>query len=148
MTPKELAELDLAVAKAEGFAFIGNDATVIRRKYSRHREKYQPTRDGAEAMRLLEKYHISVLHFMPEDFWLAQTDTLDGVRGPTPTIAICRAVAALTRQPAAAAGFVPTERGRFCNYGDGCKDSWHVGGNYGSPVCRNPAHHKAKEQTK
>lgn len=41
-----------------------------------------------------------------------------------------------------------TGEAHFCNQagpmGGGCKDSWHVGGNYGSHVCRNPAHHDKK----
>lgn len=36
-----------------------------------------------------------------------------------------------------------TEKAKFCHHGDGCSESWHVGGNYGSPVCKNPAHHVA-----
>lgn len=35
---------------------------------------------------------------------------------------------------------------KFCQQtdamGNGCKDSWWVGGNYGSAVCENPDHHK------
>lgn len=42
--------------------------------------------------------------------------------------------------------FVPTKKARFCTEG-GCKDSWHVGGNYGSHVCRNPNHHAALSPT-
>ncbi len=34
---------------------------------------------------------------------------------------------------------------QYCNQadpmGNGCKDSWRVGGNYGSDVCKNPDHH-------
>lgn len=34
---------------------------------------------------------------------------------------------------------------KYCNragpMGGGCEHSWHVGGNYGSSVCRNPDHH-------
>lgn len=39
----------------------------------------------------------------------------------------------------------PPDKARFCraNGADGCADSWHVGGNYGSPVCRHPEHHAA-----
>lgn len=41
--------------------------------------------------------------------------------------------------------WVPTEKPHYCNragpMGGGCPDSWHVGGNYGSSVCRNPNHH-------
>lgn len=40
-----------------------------------------------------------------------------------------------------------TAKARFCNQagpmGGGCADSWHVGGNHGSHVCRNPDHHDA-----
>ena len=40
-----------------------------------------------------------------------------------------------------------TIRARFCNEG-GCKDSWHVGGNYGAEVCRNPEHHDPENEPK
>lgn len=43
--------------------------------------------------------------------------------------------------------YIPTKRGHFCNQadamGNGCKDSWWSGGNYGGGLCRNPAHHDA-----
>ena len=43
--------------------------------------------------------------------------------------------------------YIPTKRGRFCNLrdgmGNGCKDSWWSGGNYGGALCRNPYHHDA-----
>ena len=42
-------------------------------------------------------------------------------------------------------GYTPTTKAKFCNQagpmGGGCKDSWHVGGNHGSHVCKNPNHH-------
>ena len=34
----------------------------------------------------------------------------------------------------------------FCNKG-GCKDSFHVGGNYGSEVCYNPEHKNDKRRS-
>lgn len=44
--------------------------------------------------------------------------------------------------------YIPTQKARFCNQagpmGDGCGDSWWIGGNYGGSVCRNPNHHEAK----
>lgn len=36
-----------------------------------------------------------------------------------------------------------TDRAFFCDRD--CRESWHIGGNYGSYVCRNPEHHKKKE---
>lgn len=43
--------------------------------------------------------------------------------------------------------YIPTKRARFCNQadamGNGCSDSWWIGGNYGGSLCRNPAHHDA-----
>lgn len=48
-----------------------------------------------------------------------------------------------------ATSYTATEKARFCNQagpmGGGCADSWHVGGNYGSHVCRNPNHHDEPE---
>lgn len=42
------------------------------------------------------------------------------------------------------------EKPKFCNHGgggyNGCADSWHVGGNYGSRVCQNPNHHEAETE--
>lgn len=41
---------------------------------------------------------------------------------------------------------------RYCNQvdgmGNGCSESWWVGGNYGASVCRNPAHHDPKPKEK
>lgn len=48
-----------------------------------------------------------------------------------------------------ASSYIPTEKARYCNQagpmGGGCKDSWHVGGNYGSHVCKNPNHHETND---
>jgi inactivated superfamily I helicase len=45
--------------------------------------------------------------------------------------------------------YIPTKKARFCNQagdmGGGCEDSWHIGGNYGGHVCRNPNHHGPAE---
>lgn len=53
----------------------------------------------------------------------------------------------LTERTDADLGSIPsasiTERARFCHFGDGCSESRWVGGNYGSPVCHNPAHHQS-----
>ena len=46
--------------------------------------------------------------------------------------------------------YIPTKRGRFCNQrdgmGNGCRNSWWSGGNYGGSLCRNPAHHDPLSQ--
>lgn len=103
MTPQELAELDLAVAKAEGIFLFPTVDERAGRQHG-HAELYQPTRDGAEAMRLLEKYLLAVFtHFMtdgtPVGYWMVtgrDYKTILG-SGPTPAIAICRAVIALKK---------------------------------------------------
>ena len=111
MTPKELAELDVAVAKAEGYTeeqmtpsyysptgrlFPPNGGEYVLLA------NYSPTRDGAEAMRLLEKYGIDVMcKTYDKKVWTAcPWETKPGgivvrAEGPTPAIAICKAVVAL-----------------------------------------------------
>lgn len=42
-------------------------------------------------------------------------------------------------------GAAGTQKARYCDRG-GCRDSWWVGGNYGSPVCRNPEHYKGSAE--
>ena len=101
MTPQELAELDLAVALAERLdAEIAVDGvTVIVTDHGR----YQPTRDGAEAMRLLEKYRIELRSALnsPEycggPKWMALGPPKSGAvgHGDMPAIAVCRAVVAI-----------------------------------------------------
>lgn len=104
MNEKELAELDLAVAKAEGLEDAQNSAIgCVYRKHKgadyRPYYQYQPTRDPAEAMRLLEKYVFDLRHDSVD--WCACHNTrerLVGGYGPTPAIAICRATVALKQK--------------------------------------------------
>lgn len=108
MTPKELAELDLAVAKAEHprmtFA-IGADGFVHEMApchggmWEETQWLFKPTRDGAEAMRLLEKFKMDldpVFGTGGEMRWRTR-QPFYGVTevGETPAIAICKAVVAL-----------------------------------------------------
>lgn len=102
----ELAELDLAVARIEGMTsptlWPGKNwsaSVTVERHGSRY--AYYPTSDHAEAMRLLEKYRLivgpdgsawSALH--PDDH---ECDFMG--HGPTPAIAIARAVVALRAKP-------------------------------------------------
>lgn len=98
MSPEELAKLDLAVAKAEGFIFgtdgkgLWHDSNGMFVGY-----RYQPTRDGAEAMRLMEKYRLWVSpdRFEGDEWTAVRPGVL--MKGPTPAIAICRAVVALKK---------------------------------------------------
>lgn len=123
MTEQEMAELDLAVAKAEGwipcwdgpgFPISEYSARVIGIKREllpvRFADKvpayrnpdhdfaymnfsdYSPTRDPAEAMRLLEKYGFGLAPH--EGGWMCGNAGLSG-RGATPCLAICAAVVAL-----------------------------------------------------
>lgn len=89
----ELDALDLAVAKAEGIHLHPDSLQVI------GGATYHPTRDGAEAMRLLEKYRID-LCFVQNEKWIAFPDRGNDMlphdgEGSTPAIAICRAVVAV-----------------------------------------------------
>lgn len=110
MTPQELAELDLAVARVEGIdihhGFIDDGWTGPDHNGKRHRafKMYQPTRDAQEAMRLQVAYDLRV---WPEGSpnarrWGAQAAFLplkqalkSGSHGATPCEAICRCVVAL-----------------------------------------------------
>lgn len=101
MTEAELAELDLAVARIESISAAIFDKPVLCWKIDEQGKfigLYQPTRDGAEAMRLLEKYRLG-LNFYAEGNWECYFPHAIGnaeyVVGPTPAIAICRAVVAL-----------------------------------------------------
>lgn len=108
MTEQELAALDLAVAKAEGYENArlnrAGDACLIRNAFP---SVYRP-RDPAEAMRLLEKYKLSVIWVALGESasWVAtrsgdyniKDDVLSRTHqatGETPCIAICKAVVAL-----------------------------------------------------
>lgn len=101
MTDKELAELDLAVAKEEGIAAYKWTHPTTKNLWVRMDENgaiYQPTRDGSEAMRLLEKYRLTVSYDDERACWECNfilRNESEFVNGPTPSIAICRAVVAL-----------------------------------------------------
>lgn len=89
MTEQELAELDLAVAKAEGLDVVnGIDPDG---------QLYRPTRDRDLAMRLLEKHKLE-LH-PARNYWECQDGNVMRT-GDTPCIAICKAVVALKGVPA------------------------------------------------
>lgn len=101
---KELAELDRAVALAEGWAA---KVCEVRGGFACYAgvNRYQPTRDGAEAMRLLERHKMDLTwRKLPdgEEQWqtYAGDDGCGGPAafgsGPSPAIAICRAVVALS----------------------------------------------------
>lgn len=92
---QELAELDLAVARildAEHQHVIENREDFGPCCWKWGDGWFMPTRDGAEAMRLLEKYKIFLSY--QEGQWLAFC-IAGTFNGPTPAIAICRAVIAL-----------------------------------------------------
>lgn len=94
MNDRELAELDLAVAKAEGFeCWIESGQCFAKRDGS---WGFMPTRDTVEAMRLLEKYELD-LYFCEVDGKPAWDAGHDGAHDPseTPCVAIARAVVAL-----------------------------------------------------
>lgn len=104
MNERELAELDLAVAKAEGIpigkeGFYWNLAKALTDDDMAFWDRYCPTRDPAEALRLLEKYHLGLRKDDP-DPWQCCYEYFDGdflkfADGETPCIAICKAVVAL-----------------------------------------------------
>lgn len=103
----ELAELDLAVARAEGYldAYIGQGVCWIPHKVTAKGlatgYRYQPTRDPAEAMRLIRKYKIDLQH----DAGICRASAFYGFAGGQPDyvseegsdemIAICQCVVAL-----------------------------------------------------
>lgn len=109
MTPEELAELDLVVAKAEGYNFA--EIVTEPQRYGRDEPfvvvngalvsptkciTFSPTRDGAEALRLLEKYRLTLWHSGSGwSSWVSFRPRAIAPCGPTPAIAICRAVVAL-----------------------------------------------------
>lgn len=112
MTEHELAELDLAVARinfpdAQIDSLKGGGAWVsgTTRNGIGWAGIYQPTRDPAEAMRLLEKHRLNLecqpQLGEPELLWEVRTDDVCEF-GETPCIAICKAVVALARAKEAA----------------------------------------------
>jgi hypothetical protein len=100
MTDQELAELDLAVARADGTFLPPYGVAVSDEREVINIGEYQPTRDRAEAQRLQEKYQLEVSPWLdpygkPTGDWRARATNEFSQRGPTPAIAICRAVVAL-----------------------------------------------------
>lgn len=108
MNDQELAELDLAVAKAEGHdeAFVQSywyelevPTCVLADPLNPRYARYRPTRDGAEAMRLLVKYEMVLMPpYKSNPHWSAgsvHAKLASYSNGPTPAIAICRAVVAI-----------------------------------------------------
>jgi hypothetical protein len=131
MSPKELAELNHAVALAEGWKYLGDVGTTERNNEGKpwclsggkdwwlspkgHHVcgacevvPHNYAEDGAEAMRLLEKYELTL--WMDTEWCCMKMHPYDYVRsainggprghefpskGETPAIAICRAVVAL-----------------------------------------------------
>lgn len=117
MSPQELAELNHAVALAEGWKYLGDVGTNERNELGKpwclsggkdwwlspkghhvcgacEAVPRNYAEDGAEAMRLLEKYSMRVM--WTGEHWAANgVDNLHVGIGPTPAIAICRAVVAL-----------------------------------------------------
>lgn len=115
MKEQELAELDLAVAKAEGLVAlieeqrtwipdVANTGSFIGRPLCvTGGQPFRPTRDPVEAMRLMEKYQIGVEH--DGRGWMGWPDPEIEhcpVYAPTPCIAICKAVIELhkAKEPA------------------------------------------------
>lgn len=100
MTPEELAKLDREVALAEGGIITASDGYGDFVQFPDGRMVqlclFRPASDGAEAMRLLEKYGLSLVHDQTAPGWFCCRQGEPGQgRGPTPAIAICRAVVAL-----------------------------------------------------
>lgn len=93
MTPDDLAALDLAVAKAIGLNVGREGNGVYRIGMSFLAGRYAPTTDREEAMRLLETYRLKLMPF--SGGWTAFLPTVGEQIGPTPAIAICRAVVAM-----------------------------------------------------
>ena len=120
MTPAELAELDLAVAKVEGVTVVFENGMVLEViKYDPpdpivgegDYRTFQPTVDRYRAMRLLEKYRLNLTtaiypgglaegadRKLYHAGYVASCDKPNEEifgTGETPAIAICRAVIAL-----------------------------------------------------
>lgn len=106
MTPQELADLDFAVAHAEGIVdeleATDREGTSFLRRSAKQKpgaapvyETWSPTRDHGLAMRLLEKHGLD-LKCVATRGWYCGADGGDGTMpSPTPMVAICRAVVAL-----------------------------------------------------
>ena len=103
MDEKELAELDLAVAKAEGLDTFGVGdqlCAVFMRAPNGTALKYgpyQPTRDPAEAMRLLQKYQIA-LEWEDGMVQASHGDAPYTAFSRDPMVAICQVVVALKQR--------------------------------------------------
>lgn len=114
VSDKELAELDLAVAKAVGFdarlcpAMHGHAPWVEARTKRRGMRGaavsptcvYQPTREPRQWAPLLTKYRLTLIPSVRDRrSWIAGPKGIKASKhdraGPTPAIAICRAVVAL-----------------------------------------------------
>lgn len=120
MSPQELAELDLAVARVEGrrnprleeetpFSEVmcmidveeDDIAAAVDFDISRkviYQDEYKPTRDAQEAMRLMVKYELYLGPWKGR-WWACRNASLtkygDDTSGETPCIAICKAVCQL-----------------------------------------------------
>lgn len=113
MTPQELAELDLAVAQAEGLIdpAIRTPSTGWNQEPTcfigapDERRPYAPSRLADKAVDLLEKHCLTLAPYWIERkrLWMASRPrdeaTSIGGSGPTAAIAICRAVIALAAVP-------------------------------------------------
>lgn len=111
MTRQELEELDLSVAKAEGLRGpwgsdhpqIGDGLGCLVDDECGSWSKYYPSRDPVEAMRLLEKYQLSLSKHRRDGrgashLWYAWIKNKKHTgSGETPCIAICRAVVNLKK---------------------------------------------------
>jgi hypothetical protein len=84
----ELDQLDSAIAGIEGpgIAILGLVGEALRLDQT----PYRPTRDGDEALRLLEKYVTRTKKLA--DGWAAIGPSGRACIGPTLSIAVCRAV--------------------------------------------------------
>lgn len=107
MNENELAELDLAVAKAEGLnagLMVGTGCVVHVPGDENNREdfrEYHPSTDPKEAMRLMIKYQLRVEPIRSIGTPWACGPGLNRFEfevGATPAIAICRATVALKQQ--------------------------------------------------
>lgn len=101
MTPRELADLDLAVAEAEGVEvmLVGLDCSTRDPRWGALVQKaYQPTRDWSLAGPLLDKYKLNLGHDH-RGAW-ATDRSVEGMvhYAETTCIAICKAVVALKKE--------------------------------------------------
>lgn len=113
MSEQELAELDIAVAKAEGLRIDKLPPPRIKTFVSDDNGEswhiFEPTRDWNEAGRLLEKYKLTLepsAMKASHTYWGVSAGGKFIVDGPTPQVAICKAVVAL------AAATATSSRGR------------------------------------